>query len=232
MPCRRTPFIGRPIQRPAVGRGNCRPWADPVAAYRVKTRSLPVNTLVVCSGGLDSVTLAHKVAVEQRLIHLVSFDYGQRHRKELEFARACAARLGVAQDIVDITDIGRRLTGSALTDCAAVPDGHYAEETMRLTVVPNRNAIMLSVAFGVAMAVQADAVAAAVHGGDHFIYPDCRPWFVEAFATMQRAALDGLARITLATPFLRSSKADIVREGAGARCTVCRNVVLLQGWRA
>jgi 7-cyano-7-deazaguanine synthase len=73
---------------------------------------------------------------------------------------------------------------------------------------------MLSVAFGVAMAVEADAVAAAVHGGDHFIYPDCRPWFVEAFATMQRAALDGLKRIALATPFLRSSKADIVREGA------------------
>jgi len=174
-----------------------------------------VDTLVVCSGGLDSVTLAHKVAVEQRLIRLVSFDYGQRHRKELAFAHACAARLRVAHDVVDITDIGRRLTGSALTDGAAVPDGHYADETMRLTVVPNRNAIMLSVAFGVAMAVQADAVAAAVHGGDHFIYPDCRPWFVEAFATMQRAALDGTARIALATPFLRLSKADIVREGAG-----------------
>ena len=173
-----------------------------------------MNTLVVCSGGLDSVTLAHKVAVEQRLIHLVSFDYGQRHRKELEFARACAARLGVAHDVVDITDIGRRLTGSALTDGAAVPDGHYAEETMRLTVVPNRNAIMLSVAFGVAMVAQADAVAAAVHGGDHFIYPDCRPWFVEAFATMQRLALDGLAQIAFATSFLRQSKADIVREGA------------------
>ena len=82
-----------------------------------------MNTLVVCSGGLDSVTLAHKVAVEQRLIHLVSFDYGQRHRQELEFARACAARLRVAHDVVDITDIGRRLTGSALTDSVAVPDG-------------------------------------------------------------------------------------------------------------
>src|SRR5262249_572658 len=71
-----------------------------------------VNTLVVCSGGLDSVTLAHKVAVEQRLIHLVSFDYGQRHRgKELEFARACAARLGVAHDVVDITDIGFPIVG-------------------------------------------------------------------------------------------------------------------------
>jgi 7-cyano-7-deazaguanine synthase in queuosine biosynthesis len=75
-----------------------------------------VKTLVVCSGGLDSVTLAHKVAVDQTVIHLVSFDYGQRHRRELEYARRCATRLGVTHDIVDITDIGRRLTGSALTD--------------------------------------------------------------------------------------------------------------------
>jgi 7-cyano-7-deazaguanine synthase len=80
-----------------------------------------MNTLVVCSGGLDSVTLAHKIAVERRLIRLVSFDYGQRHRKELEFARACATRLGVAHDVVDITDIGRRLSGSALPDRALVP---------------------------------------------------------------------------------------------------------------
>jgi 7-cyano-7-deazaguanine synthase len=72
-----------------------------------------VRTLVVCSGGLDSVTLSHKIAVEESLIHLVSFDYGQRHRKELDCARRCATRLGVAHDIVDITDIGRRLTGSA-----------------------------------------------------------------------------------------------------------------------
>jgi 7-cyano-7-deazaguanine synthase len=173
-----------------------------------------VQTLVVCSGGLDSVTLPHKTAAEQTLIHLVSFDYGQRHRKELEYARRCATRLGVTHDIVDITDIGRRLTGSALTDEEAVPDGHYAEETMRVTVVPNRNAIMLTIAFGLATAKRAQAVAAAMHGGDHFIYPDCRPPFVEAFAAMQQHALDGLAQIALTTPFLLASKADIVREGA------------------
>ena len=172
-----------------------------------------MRTLVVCSGGLDSVTLSHMVAVEQTLSHLISFDYGQRHNKELEYARRCAKRLGVTHDIVDISDIGRRLTGSALTDGDAVPEGHYAEDTMRLTVVPNRNAIMLTIAFGVAMARRAEAVAAAMHGGDHFIYPDCRAPFVDAFATMQRFALDGLAQIAFATPFLRWSKADIVREG-------------------
>ncbi len=172
-----------------------------------------MQTIVVCSGGLDSVTLAHKIAVEQKLIHLVSFDYGQRHKKELEFARLCAARLDVTHDVLDISDIGDRLTGSALTSGEAVPDGHYAEDTMRLTVVPNRNAIMLTIAFGLAMARQAQAVAAAMHGGDHFIYPDCRPAFAEAFGAMQRYALDGFAKIELTTPFLLWSKAEIVREG-------------------
>jgi len=80
--------------------------------------------------------------------------------------------------------------------------------------VPNRNAIMLTIAFGLATAKRAQAVAAAMHGGDHFIYPDCRPPFVEAFAAMQQHALDGLAQIALTTPFLLASKADIVREGA------------------
>jgi len=173
-----------------------------------------VRTIVICSGGLDSVTLAHKDAAERALTRLVSFDYGQRHKKELDYARDCAARLGVPHAVVDITAVGRFLTGSALTSGGPVPEGHYAEDTMRATVVPNRNAIMLAVAFGVAAVEQADAVAAAVHGGDHFIYPDCRPAFVDAFETMQRHALEGLARIAFYTPFLRLTKADIVREGA------------------
>jgi 7-cyano-7-deazaguanine synthase len=172
-----------------------------------------VRTLVVCSGGLDSVTLSHKCAIEKTLIHLISFDYGQRHRKELQYAHRCATRLGGSHEIIDITDIGRRLTGSALTAGIEVPDGHYAEETMRSTIVPNRNAIMLTIAFGVAVAKGAEAVAAAVHGGDHFIYPDCRPAFVEAFAKMQCMALDNSAQIAFETPFLRWRKADIVRLG-------------------
>jgi len=158
--------------------------------------------------------LSHKIANEQTLIHLVSFDYGQRHRNELEYARRCAARLIATHDVIDITGVGRHLTGSALTDKPQVPDGYYAEDTMRLTVVPNRNAIMLTIAFGVATARGADSVAAAMHGGDHLIYADCRPQFVDAFAAMQQLALDGIARIALQTPFLRWSKAEIVREGA------------------
>lgn len=163
-----------------------------------------MRTLVICSGGLDSVTLVHKVAAEQTLTRLVSFDYGQRHRKELASAQACAVRLGVPHDIIDISAVGRLLTGSALTSAEAVPEGHYAGTTMRVTMVPNRNAIMLAIAFGVAAAEQAEAVAAAVHGGDHFIYPDCRPEFVESFETMQRHALEGLAGWR-ASPFTHRS---------------------------
>jgi len=175
-----------------------------------------MKTAVVCSGGLDSVSLAHVLAAENSLTRLISFDYGQRHRKELDFAAACAARLKVPHHVIDLRSVGAALTGSALTDELDVPDGHYAEETMRITVVPNRNAIMLTIAFGIAAAQGDDAVATAVHGGDHFIYPDCRPAFTEAFDAMQRAALDGYADVRLSTPFVHRSKADIVTAGAKA----------------
>src|SRR6056297_706318 len=184
-------------------------------------RSLPaqnkdtgMKTIVICSGGLDSVSLAHKVAAEHELAGLLSFDYGQRHDKELEFAARCADRLGVAHRVVDLRGVGAALTGSALTDDLDVPDGHYAEDTMKITVVPNRNAIMLAVGFGMAAAEGAEAVAVAVHGGDHFIYPDCRPGFIDAFQAMETRALEGVADVTLLAPFVQISKADIVREGA------------------
>jgi 7-cyano-7-deazaguanine synthase len=172
-----------------------------------------MKTVVICSGGLDSVTLAYKVAAEHELIGLISFDYGQRHRKEVDFAGICAQRLGTEHSIINISSIGAMLSGSALTDNVTVPDGHYAEETMKATVVPNRNAIMLTIAYGIAAARGAEAVAAAVHGGDHFIYADCRPAFIDAFQAMQNLALDGLAEIKLSTPFVTRSKADIVAVG-------------------
>ncbi|QFT33990.1 7-cyano-7-deazaguanine synthase [Labrenzia sp. THAF82] len=172
-----------------------------------------MNTLVICSGGMDSVTLAHKVAREQHLSGLISFDYGQRHRKELDFASACASSLGTEHILIDISDIGHQLTGSALTEDIDVPDGHYTEDTMKVTVVPNRNAIMLAIAYGIAASRGAEAVATAVHGGDHFIYPDCRPSFTQSYEAMQRKALDGVADIQLYTPYVHASKAEIAAEG-------------------
>ena len=173
-----------------------------------------MKTIVICSGGLDSVSLAHVLADRGELSALVSFDYGQRHRKELDFAAKAAVRLAVPHHLIDMQTIGAALTGSALTDDLDVPDGHYAEETMRITVVPNRNAIMLTIAFGIAAAAQADGVATAVHGGDHFIYPDCRPGFIDSFNSMQAHALDGYASVRLVAPYVLGSKADIVTDGA------------------
>lgn len=173
-----------------------------------------MKTIVICSGGLDSVTLAYKAAKESTLIGLISFDYGQRHKRELGYAAIAAKALGVPHHILDISHVGKMLSGSALTDNLDVPDGHYAEENMKVTVVPNRNAIMLAIAYGVASAQGADRVAAAVHGGDHFIYPDCRPGFIRAFETMQNHALEGYSNISLFAPFLEKTKADIVVEGA------------------
>src|SRR5437899_2370229 len=149
------------------------------------------RAIAIVSGGLDSVTLAYFLRREGYKLHLISFDYGQRHKKELAFARLCAQRLGAAFDVIDLTGITRFLKGSALTDEIPVPEGHYAASNMAITVVPNRNAIMLSVAYAVAVAEQAHLVAAGVHAGDHFIYPDCRPNFIAAFDAMQRFAVEG-----------------------------------------
>lgn len=175
-----------------------------------------MKTIVICSGGLDSVSLAHVVAQEGNLHSLLTFDYGQRHVKEVEYAASAAKRLGVPHNVIDIRNIGAGLSGSALTDDVEVPDGHYAEETMKVTVVPNRNAIMLAIGFGLAAAQNADAVAVAVHGGDHFIYPDCRPGFIDAFQTMQNEALDGYASVKLHAPFVNGTKGAIVTAGHAA----------------
>lgn len=177
-----------------------------------KTRKRNMKTTLICSGGLDSITLAYETADEHTLTSLISFDYGQRHNKELHFAAICASDLNVPHHIIDISSFGKFLTGSALTDDIDVPDGHYAQDSMKSTVVSNRNAIMLTMAYGIATSAGDEAVGAAFHGGDHFIYPDCRPEFSAAFEIMQKHALEGLADIKLYTPFINSSKADIAAE--------------------
>ncbi|AQS41642.1 MAG: 7-cyano-7-deazaguanine synthase [Candidatus Tokpelaia hoelldobleri] len=169
---------------------------------------------VICSGGLDSVSLAWRLAHDRQLAGIISFDYGQRHKKELDYAARCAETLNVPFHCINISSIGAELKGSALTDDIDVPEGHYEAETMKLTVVPNRNAIFLTIAFGIAAANKADAVAIAVHGGDHYIYPDCRPDFLAAFAAMENLALEGTVK--LLAPYAEKTKADIVMDGAAA----------------
>ncbi len=177
---------------------------------------MPVSKAVaIVSGGLDSVTLAHFLHKEGHELHLLSFDYGQRHKKELEFAQLCAKRLEAAFDVIDLTTITRFLKGSSLTDTVPVPDGHYAASNMAITVVPNRNAMMLSVAYAVAVAEHAQIVAIGVHAGDHFIYPDCRPAFIAACDAMQRLAVEGFGEpnLRLEAPFMHLAKHEIVSLG-------------------
>jgi 7-cyano-7-deazaguanine synthase len=175
------------------------------------------KAVAVVSGGLDSVTLAHLLHSEGWSLHLLALDYGQRHVKELQFARACAQRLGAHIDIVDLSSLKLLLHGSALTDDIAVPHGHYAAPSMSITVVPNRNAIFLAVAYGAAVADEAEMVAVGVHAGDHPIYPDCRPAFIQSFEAMQRVATEGCGHpdLHLHAPFVQLGKGDIVKIGAG-----------------
>lgn len=172
---------------------------------------------MIASGGLDSTVLAYWLAARRSDLTLLSFDYGQRHRVELDHAADIATLLECPHEIVDLTALGGLLVGSALTDNeVAVPDGYYTDESMRATIVPNRNAIMLDIAVAVAVARKADAVAFGAHAGDHAVYPDCRPAFVEHFTRSARTANEGLLveEFEILAPFVHLSKTDIVRIGA------------------
>lgn len=174
------------------------------------------KAVVVTSGGLDSTVLAHLYAEQYAEVHLLSFNYGQRHRKELKFAEAAADRLDCFWNEVNLRGITQLLEGSSLTDDVDVPEGHYAEDTMKQTVVPNRNMIMLSVAVATAVSREAQVVAAGMHAGDHFVYPDCRPKFGKALNDAAVAGNEGFAApgFHIEFPFIHMSKAEIVSVGA------------------
>ena len=171
-----------------------------------------MSALVVLSGGMDSVTALHYAATLYDDVDALSVDYGQRHVRELDAAAWQAQRAGVRRhDDVDLRSLGPLLSGSALTDDVDVPHGHYADETMRATVVPNRNAILANVAAGVAVARGHEAIVLGVHSGDHAIYPDCRPEFVDALSALLAVANYDPLRVE--APWLHSDKVGILRVG-------------------
>ncbi|WSQ14931.1 7-cyano-7-deazaguanine synthase QueC [Streptomyces sp. NBC_01231] len=174
----------------------------------------PFTAVVVLSGGMDSTTLlAHFAALRFKLV-AVTVDYGQRHRKEIDSARRIARHYGAEHHVLEVAGFGTLLSGAALTDAqVAVPDGHFAEEAMRATVVPNRNAVLANLATSVAVARRADMVALGMHAGDHFIYPDCRPAFVDALRHLVAVANEGFTTPRVEAPFMTWSKADIARHG-------------------
>ncbi|GEN22264.1 7-cyano-7-deazaguanine synthase [Halomonas cupida] len=169
-------------------------------------------TVVVYSGGMDSYTVLHRVLRETPNVHALSFHYGQRHSRELDVARDVCNRLGIEHQVVDITAIHGLIDNSALTDASrAMPDGDYAEDNLTATVVPNRNMILLSLAIAKAVNVGASRVAYGAHGGDHVLYPDCRPAFVEAMNDV--AAIANFSPVEIHAPYLRASKSEILADG-------------------
>ncbi|MBB3140675.1 7-cyano-7-deazaguanine synthase QueC [Halomonas organivorans] len=169
-------------------------------------------TVVIYSGGMDSYTVLHRALREGREVHALSFDYGQRHSRELEVAREVCRNLGVPHQVVDITAIHGLIDASALTDASReLPDADYAEDNLKDTVVPNRNMILLSLAIAKAVNIGADRVDYGAHGGDHVLYPDCRPEFVEAMNAV--AGIANFEPVTLHAPYLRAGKNEILAEG-------------------
>jgi len=169
------------------------------------------KVVIIYSGGMDSYTVLHQARAQGFDVHAVSFNYGQRHSKELDYAKRVSEKYQIPHKIVDITSINQLIGGSSLTDSIDVPEGHYEEESMKQTVVPNRNMILLSLAAGYAVSIDAEAVYFGAHSGDHAIYPDCRTEFVDAMNEVCKIA--NYSPIEVRAPFLASSKIDILRTG-------------------
>lgn len=168
------------------------------------------DAIIVLSGGLDSVTLLY--AQREHIALAVTFDYGSNHAaREIECASWHCHRLGIEHLVIPLSFIGQYFESSLLRGADAVPEGNYDDQNMRSTVVPFRNGIMLAVAGGLAESRGLRRVLIASHGGDHAIYPDCRPACVEY---MSRALYNGTYNHTeVDAPFTYKSKADIVRMG-------------------
>jgi 7-cyano-7-deazaguanine synthase len=172
-----------------------------------------MKVIVLSSGGMDSVTALYRAYRDHDVVAAVSFDYGAKHNhRELPMAAEHAARLGVRHEIIRLDFVDRLFASNLLRSGGAVPDGHYAAENMKQTVVPFRNAIMLSIACGFAESVGAEGLVIAAHTGDHTIYPDCREDFMQAMADTMR--LGTYAGIQLLRPFIAMTKGEIAAEGA------------------
>ena len=173
-----------------------------------------MNVVVLLSGGMDSVTALYAARAEHAVAAALSFDYGAKHHaRELPCAARHCARLGVRHEVVRLDFVDRLFRSALLASGGPIPDGHYADATMRQTVVPFRNGILLAVAAGFAESQGAEAVVIAAHAGDHAIYPDCREDFMRSMADAVR--LGTYAGIALLRPFIALDKAGIARRGAG-----------------
>jgi 7-cyano-7-deazaguanine synthase len=188
-----------------------------------------MKVVVLCSGGMDSVTALHWARRQHAVHAAVSFDYGSKHNpRELPFAAVHAADLGVRHETVPLRFMDRLFASGLLASGGEIPEGHYEAENMRQTVVPFRNAIMLAIAAGFAESTGAEGLVIAAHGGDHAIYPDCREDFMRAMGDAMR--LGTYAGIQLLRPFIAMAKGDFARtwscyKGGAIHCGKCGTCV-------
>ncbi|MBU6183028.1 MAG: 7-cyano-7-deazaguanine synthase QueC [Verrucomicrobia bacterium] len=171
------------------------------------------KVVVLCSGGMDSVACLYEIARTHEAVHSLSFHYGSKHNdREIPFARLHSEKLGIPHSVVRLDFIAEQFESALLAKGGEIPKGHYEEQSMKQTVVPFRNGIMLSIAAGFAESKGADALAIAAHSGDHAIYPDCREGFMAAIADAIR--LGTYAGIEVLRPFIAMDKARIAARGA------------------
>ncbi|MCR4583873.1 MAG: 7-cyano-7-deazaguanine synthase QueC [Prevotella sp.] len=169
------------------------------------------DSLIILSGGMDSVTMLYEY--KESIALAVTFDYGANHgAREIPFARLHCQRLGIRHLVIPLDFMHRYFQSSLLEGADAIPEGHYAEENMRSTVVPFRNGIMLSIAAGIAESNGLNRVMIANHGGDHTIYPDCRPTFIDAISEAMRQGT--YAHVEVFAPYTNITKGEIARHGA------------------
>ncbi len=172
-----------------------------------------MKVVVLCSGGMDSVTALYWAKRDHEPVAAVSFDYGAKHNaREIPFAAEHAHALGVRHELIQLDFVNRLFASDLLKSGGDIPEGHYAAENMKQTVVPFRNAIMLSIACGFAESTDAEGLVIAAHGGDHTIYPDCREDFMRAMGDAMR--LGTYAHIQLLRPFIALNKGEIAAAGA------------------
>jgi len=169
------------------------------------------KVVVLLSGGMDSTTLLYEVMVLGYEVYPITFYYRQKHEKEMEAAAYTCQKLGLTFRVLDISALNEIAPSSLTRDKVEVPKGHYEDESMKQTVVPNRNMVFLAFATAYAIGLDAEEVAYGAHGGDHAIYPDCRPDFVEAM--VEAISLCDYKDIHLWVPYLHVNKADILRKG-------------------
>ena len=180
-----------------------------------------MKVLTLVSGGMDSVTALYDAAQSHQIVGALGFDYGSKHNpRELPLGVWHANKLGIPHRTIRLPFINELFDSDLLRSGGPIPEGHYEEATMKQTVVPFRNGIMLAVAAGYAETIAAEAIVIAAHAGDHAIYPECREGFMQA---MGEAITQGTyARLSLLRPFIAWNKARIVQRGVELKIDYAR----------